>query len=308
MTRRYLGRACAPPPPRPTQYSGSHRPRPTVESPTFRRRKPLRRPRLPLWQELPLLVILAFSLALLVRTFLMQSFFIPSGSMENTLHIRDRVLVNKVVYKFRDPRRGEVIVFRGEDSWVPENQLDRTSGLVTNTVRTVGSLFGFVEPAEKDFIKRVIGVPGDRVGCCDKAGRVTVNGVSLTEPYVFDNNPSVERAFGPITVPAGRLFVMGDHRGRSKDSRAYVGDEWRGTIAIDNVLGRAFVRMWPISHWGSLSTPPTFTHVPTRPSRGPPSTPQNALMGGMFVIVGRQSLVISRFGGNRCSKWVCRPQ
>ncbi|NUS74089.1 MAG: signal peptidase I [Corynebacteriales bacterium] len=298
MTRS-RGRASVPPPPRPAHYSGSHRG-------THSGRR-IRRPELPLWQELPLLVILAFALALLVRTFFVQSFFIPSGSMEKTLQIRDRVLVNKVVYKFRAPARGEVVVFRGEDSWAPEINVNEDSGLLTKSVRAVGNLFGLGKPTEKDFIKRVIGTPGDTVECCDDQGQVMVNGSSLSERYIFDNNPVSERSFGPITVPAGRLFVMGDHRGRSKDSRAYMGDRWRGTIPIKNVLGRAFVKMWPINHWGSLDVPGTFAQV-----RHSPQTlaggPQQVLLGAALFAVRRFPTVTDRFGGNRRSKWVCRPK
>jgi signal peptidase I len=225
----------------------------------------------PLWQELPLLVIIAFSLALVIKTFLLQAFFIPSGSMENTLLIRDRVLVNKVVYQFREPQRGEVIVFRGTDSWAPETDVQRPDGFVANASRQLSSLVGFGTPDEKDFIKRVIGVPGDQVQCCDPQGRILVNGKPMDEPYVFDNNPIDQRAFGPITVPPGRLFMMGDHRGNSQDSRAYIGDEFKGTVPIDEVIGRAFVKVWPVSSWDDLPVPEGFDTVPAARAIGPPA-------------------------------------
>ena len=124
---------------------------------------------MPLWQELPLLLVVAFCLAVLIRTFLVQAFFIPSGSMEQTLLVGDRVLVNKVVYDVRTPERGEVVVFRGTDKWAPENpEATGARGLVLAGIgRTIGDLVGVSRPGEKDFIKRVIGLPGDRVACCD---------------------------------------------------------------------------------------------------------------------------------------------
>ncbi len=226
---------------------------------------------MPLWQELPLLVIIAFSLALVIKTFLLQAFFIPSGSMENTLKVDDRVLVNKVVYEFRDPQRGEVIVFRGTDSWAPETEIQAPQGFLANTGQTLGSLVGLGQPGEKDFIKRVIGVPGDVVQCCDPQGRVLVNGRAMDEDgYVFDNNPIDQRAFGPITVPQGRLFMMGDHRGNSQDSRAYIGDEFKGTVPIDEVIGRAFVTVWPVPRWSDLPVPGSFDGVPAARAIGPP--------------------------------------
>ncbi len=213
---------------------------------------------MPLWQELPLLLIVAFCLAVLVRTFLVQAFFIPSGSMEQTLLVGDRVLVNKVVYDVRQPERGEVVVFRGTDNWAPENQIDNNVGFFAKLGRTVGDLVGVSQPGEKDFIKRVIGLPGDVVACCDPRGRVTVNGYPLDEPYVTEDSPldvppnakeCHSRRFGPINVEQGQMFVMGDHRLVSQDARC------QGQVPIENVIGRAFVIVWPSSRWGGLGGP-----------------------------------------------------
>ena len=124
-----------------------------------------KRKNMPLWQELPLLLIVAFCLAVLIRTFLVQAFYIPSGSMEETLLVGDRVLVNKILYDVREPARGEVVVFKGPDNWAPENQRDMDAGFFAELGRTVGDLIGFSQPGEKDFIKRVIGVPGDHITC-----------------------------------------------------------------------------------------------------------------------------------------------
>jgi signal peptidase I len=241
---------------------------------TWRSKVRRKRKNMPLWQELPLLLIVAFCLAVLIRTFLVQAFFIPSGSMEETLLVGDRVLVNKVLYDVREPERGEVVVFTGPDTWAPENQVDQNAGFFAELGRTVGDLVGFSQPGEKDFIKRVIGLPGDTVACCDVDGRVTVNGYPLDESaYLYDNSPldaapnpkqCTARRFGPIKVQAGQMFVMGDHRGVSQDSRC------QGQVPIDNVIGRAFVILWPSSRWSWLPVPDTFKNVPKPAALAPP--------------------------------------
>lgn len=222
-------------------------------------RTAIRRKEMPLWQELPLLLVVAFCLAVLIRTFLVQAFFIPSGSMENTLLVKDRVLVNKVVYDMRDPLRGEIVVFRGTDNWAEEAPAEPVSNAFGAKLgRTIGDLVGVSRPGEKDFIKRVIGLPGDKVACCDAKGRITVNGESMDEPYVEDNsdlaappNPTqcTSRRFATVTVPAGQMFVMGDHRAVSQDARC------QGPVPITNVIGRAFVIVWPSSRFTELNVP-----------------------------------------------------
>jgi len=203
------------------------------------------KPRTAFWKELPILLGVAVLVAVLVRAFVLQTFFIPSESMEHTLNIDDRVLVNKLVYDFRDPHRGEIIVFESPLTWRSD-------------------------PAEEDFIKRVIGTPGDHVVCCDSQDRITVNGKALDEPYLYrdlngDQDKPSQDSFD-IVVPAGRLWVMGDHRSRSGDSREqYVhhGDDvTRATIPIDAVVGRAFVLFWPFSRGDWLTVPETFDQIP----------------------------------------------
>lgn len=195
------------------------------------------------WRELPILLGVAILVALLVRTFLLQTFFIPSPSMENTLLVDDRVLVNKLVYDFRSPERGEIVVFRAPTQW---------SG----------------NPAGEDYIKRVIGVGGDRVQCCDGQGRLIINGTSLNEPYIFDasgrRDPVADEKFD-IVVPAGRLWMMGDHRSESGDSL----EHWERTSDIDQatvpesaVVGRAFTIFWPLDRADWLSVPASFEAVP----------------------------------------------
>jgi signal peptidase I len=199
------------------------------------------------WRELPILVVVAFVVALLVRVFVLQTFYIPSESMEHTLDINDRVLVNKVVYDFRTPHRGEIVVFKSPDSWRSD-------------------------PAEIDFIKRVIATGGDHVVCCDDRHRLVVNGHALNEPYLFhDADGSADMASDEpfdVTVPKGRLWVMGDHRSHSGDSREQFlrsRDPKAATIPDDAVVGRAFVVFWPVSRWKWLTVPSTFDGVPDPP-------------------------------------------
>jgi signal peptidase I len=204
------------------------------------------------------LVIVALGLALLIKTFLVQAFFIPSDSMQNTLQIGDRVLVNKLSARFGEVNRGEVIVFRDPGGWLPEAVPDQPANPVLGAVKDVLVFVGLVPSAsEKDLIKRVIGVAGDHVVCCDGKGRITVNEVPLDEPYVFPGNPASDRRFD-VTVPPGRLWVMGDHRALSADSRVHVGAPGGGTVPEDNVLGRAFVIVWPQDRWGTIPVPATF--------------------------------------------------
>ena len=239
----------------------------TAESTTADVRRPQRRRRHrgSFLRELPVLLIIAFGLAVLIKTFLVQAFFIPSGSMERTLHgctgcSGDRVLVNKLTYRFREPRPGDIVVFRGGESWAPEVQYSQPTNPVQRLLRAVGSAIGVAPPGEKDFIKRVIAVGGETVQCCDARGRVSVDGRALTEPYVYNSDPqSRPTPFGPITVPKGRLWVMGDHRDQSADSRAHIADADQGTVAVHDVIGKAFVIVWPPSRWATLGSPATFS-------------------------------------------------
>ncbi|GHH67706.1 hypothetical protein GCM10017673_15140 [Streptosporangium violaceochromogenes] len=209
------------------------------------------------WRELPVLIVVALVLALIIKSFVIQAFYIPSESMENTLLTNDRVLVNKLVYRVRDIERGDVVVFSGVDSWDGEVRFEEPSNPVAAFFRWVGTAFGVV-PGEKDYIKRVIGVPGDTVKCCDAQGRITVNGVPLDErSYLHPGDVPAKDPF-EVTVPPGRLWVMGDHRSVSLDSRSHMGDPGGGTIPIDKVIGRAFVIVWPFSRAEVIPIPGTF--------------------------------------------------
>ena len=198
-------------------------------------------------RELPVLLLLALGMALVIKVFLVQAFFIPSGSMETTLHgcpgcTGDRVLVNKVVYDLRSPHRGEDVVFDG------------------------AGVFDALGAPRTDYVKRVIAVERDVVACCDDghlaiipAGS-TVAVVLDESGYVFeDGSPCGQgKEFGPVTVPAGRLWVMGDHRSESADSRCHTGSAGGGTVAVDHVIGKAFVIVYPLPRIGLLRTPTSF--------------------------------------------------
>ncbi len=199
---------------------------------------------------------MALILTLIIKTYFIQAFFIPSGSMQNTLAISDRVLVNKIVYDTRSIHRGDIVVFSGDGSWNPSTP-PPSSNFFAKFGESVASMFGFAKN-QNDYIKRVIGVPGDHVACCDAQGRVTVNGVPLNEKsYLYPGNPPSEQRFS-ITVPAGSLWVMGDHRDVSWDSRGHRYYPGGGSVPESAVVGRAFVVIWPLSQWTILSIPSTF--------------------------------------------------
>ena len=223
-------------------------------------------------RELPLLLVIALVIAIVIKTFVVQVFVIPSGSMQDTLDRGDKIVVNKLVYHFRAIQPGDVVVFDGTGSWDPVQPASAlTPGLATRiyddtlrkVVDAVGGLFG--SPLDQtDYVKRVIGVPGDHVVCCNARGLITVNGVALDErSYLFPGNrpastPAGEPGRFSITVPAGYLWVLGDHRAISDDSRGHQADPGNGMVPEDKVIGRAFVIAWPPSRWRILPIPPTF--------------------------------------------------
>ncbi|MEV0265350.1 signal peptidase I [Streptomyces sp. NPDC050617] len=198
-------------------------------------------------------------LLLVVSGFVVQPFLIPSGSMENTLHVGDRVLVNKLAYRFGDePRRGDVVVFDGTDSFLQDAPSENA---VAGLVRRVGSAVGLMEPAGTDYIKRVVGIGGDHVTCCDKRGRLMVNGRPVTEDYLYPGNVPSRVSFD-VVVPDGKLWVMGDHRDDSRDSRDHLGEPGGGTVPVDRVIGRADWIGWPFGRITSLKRPGGFADVP----------------------------------------------
>jgi signal peptidase I len=183
--------------------------------------------------------------------------------MERTLHgcdgcRGDRVMVNKLAYHFHDIRRGDIVVFNGKDNYGVRPTITTTGGNpVSRGLHRIADWVGLA-PEGTDYIKRVIGLPGDTVACCDAQGRVTVNGHALVESYVFIDQPGYSMTFKQVVVPKGHVFVMGDHRNDSYDSRA----PDVGPIPTDDVIGRAFVTIWPPSRWRWLSRPSTFSNWP----------------------------------------------
>ena len=204
-----------------------------------------------LLRELPLLVILALLVSRLINSFLVQFFYIPSGSMENTLQIKDRVAVNRIPFIGNDISRGDVIVFRDPAGWLPEaSYVD--GNRVTNAIRDGLVLVGIVpNPAKQYLVKRVIGVAGDNVVAKDQV--LTINGKPTNEPYIFAGNTPSDTDFN-ITVPEGKVWVMGDHRGASGDSRVHQDDVNNGMVPVEKITGRVVATIWPLSQIGFISS------------------------------------------------------
>lgn len=245
--------------------------------------------------EMVVLFAVALTIALLIKTFVVQPFYIPSASMENTLLVGDKVLVNKLVYHLRPIDRGDIVVFNGEGSWDPPVAQSATHHNVVVRVyddtigallHSIAGLFG-TSPGQTDYIKRVIGVPGDHVKCCNGQGQITVNGVPLSEKsYIFPGARPSQDPFN-VVVPPGRIWVMGDNRAESADSRLHdcrYSDPERtcypfdrnGTVPENKVIGRAFLIVWPPRRFRVLPIPSTFEQARLLQSagRGSPVTRQ----------------------------------
>ena len=248
------------PPIGPAQPDASASPGPVHPGAT-RPRRP--RSRFAAWlKETVVIVVSALILSLLIKTFLVQAFFIPTGSMEDTLLVGDRVLVTKLAPGPLDLHRGDVVVFKDPGGWLAEQivepQSPWRSGL-TAALTFVGLL---PQDAGEHLIKRVVGLPGDSVECCTDQGLVSVNGVPLTEPYLGPGVVPSEMEFS-VVVPEGWLWVMGDNRQNSRDSRYKQGDPGGGSIPEQNVVGVAFATVWPADRWSVLRNPgATFADVP----------------------------------------------
>ncbi len=244
--------------------------------------EPRGRRQLPLWLESILLLGLALALAVLIKALLVQAFYIPSESMEPGLVRNDRILVQKVSYWFGGtPRRGDVVVFKDPGGWLPAEDVVGPASRVTSLMAKVG-----LYPSGGHLVKRVIGVAGDTIHCCDDKGRIEVNGVPLDEKaYARKGSGS---CFGPMIpscdwdagpVPKGTIFVMGDNRSDSADSSYHLrgpgnrsGDAY---VPVDLVVGKVMVVLWPHDHFRLLHRPDDFTDVPDAkahpPSRHPAS-------------------------------------
>lgn len=246
-----------------------------------RRLKPVK-----LWREIPLLLVIALLLALGIKTFAVQAFFIPSQSMQNTIMPGDRVLVNKLSPWFgSQPQRGQVVVFHDPGGWLENTAATPSSNPLVRGVKNVFTFVGLLPSSdEHDLIKRVIGTAGDEVKCCDPRGRITVNGVPLEESAYLYPGAAPSTIVFDRKVPEGRIWVMGDNRGDSADSRYHMTDALGGTVPISDVVGHAFVLIWPPSRAGALGVPATFHQEGLTVAPSAPSQPAAAALGGALPL------------------------
>ena len=216
-----------------------------------RRRKAAAQPALPAWAETALLVATALVVALLIKTFFLQAFYIPSGSMRETLRVNDRILVEKVSYWSGDVHRGDVVVFDDPANWLSEEDGVTPDGTLSKTLAAVG-----LYPTSGHLVKRVVGVGGDTVACA--RGEVEVNGTALDEGTYVTLPTKACSGHWTVEIPADHLWVMGDNRDHSADSRVHTGDPGGGYIPVDDVVGKVFVVVWPWSRWQIVHRPGTF--------------------------------------------------
>lgn len=216
-------------------------------------RKP--RKKRPFWVEVPILIVMALALTFVIQTFVARVFVIPSESMEHTLHgcagcTGDRVLVDKIIYRFRDPSPGDVVVFERPATWDQTGPSHRSSNVVISWFEDIGAQFGMVEPSEDDVVKRVIAVEGQTVECCDAQNRVLVDGKPLSEPYrSMPDAEAKQDPFEKIIVRADTVMVMGDNRNNSRDSRSQGGGGENGFVPVENIIGKARAIILPPSRW-----------------------------------------------------------
>lgn len=210
---------------------------------------------MPWWQETLIMVLCALALAVVMKTFFIQAFYIPSESMEPAMIKNDKLLVEKVTSWWGDVERGDIIVFRDPGNWLDPSETSHADNFLEQGLATIG-LF----PTGGHLIKRVIGVGGDEVICCDDSGRTMVNGTAVTEPYVANQDANAQVEFH-VEVPAGYVWVQGDNRGHSADSRAHMGEPGGGFIAEDLIVGRAWLRMWPMSRFGVIDGTDAFEGI-----------------------------------------------
>ena len=214
-----------------------------------------------LLREIPILVIVSLLISIIIKAFLIQAFYIPSGSMQTTLEINDRVIVNKLGNFFTDVKRGDVVVFRDPGGWLPppfQEQRSAPLQALRNGLVFVGLA---PDPAKQHLIKRVIGVGGDRIVCCDQTGALVINGKAVKEKYIYEGNKPSEMTFD-VTVPKGYIWAMGDHRAASEDSRYHQEDATKGMVPLNKVVGRAFLIIWPVRHLSLLPRPEALTSIP----------------------------------------------
>jgi signal peptidase I len=206
-----------------------------------------------LLRELPILVVVALAVSLVIKSFLVQFFYIPSGSMENTLQINDRVAVNKIPFISKSINRGDVVVFRDPDNWLPEPYTSDGNKYLAKIKEGFVAVGVLPNPAKQYLVKRVIGVAGDKVECCAKNKKLMINGVEIDEPYIFAGNTPSDTKFN-VTVPEGKVWVMGDHRGASADSRFHQDDINQGMVPTSKVTGRVIGIIWPLKNFGTVGS------------------------------------------------------
>lgn len=198
-------------------------------------------------QEFPVLLVVALVVSLFIKTFVVQFFFIPSGSMENTLQIDDRVAVNRIPFISNNIKRGDVVVFRDPDNWLPAADVSDSPYVIAKLKAGLVAVGVLPNPAKQYLVKRVVGVAGDHVVCCTNTGKITVNGKEMIEPYIFAGNVPSDMNFD-VTVPKDKIWVMGDHRGASADSRYHQDDINKGFVPVSRVTGRVLAVIWPIKN------------------------------------------------------------
>ena len=220
-------------------------------------RRGQRRQQLPLWPARGLLLGIALVLAIVIKAFLMQAFYIPSASMNDTLVENDRILVQKVSYwGGGSPHRGDIVVFSDPNGWLDPAESQAPGSPVARGLE----LFGLY-PTGGHLVKRVIGVGGDEVKCCDPQGRITVNGVPLNEKSYLARGEKPSMINFDVKVEPGYIWVQGDNRSNSADSRVHLGDPGGGQVPADDVVGKVFAVVWPFGHAQVLHTPATFDSV-----------------------------------------------
>jgi signal peptidase I len=233
------------------------------------------RPHIPVWQETLILLVIAVVLAVVIKAFFVQAFYIPSESMEPGLVKDDRILTQKVSYWGGEPQRGDVVVFEDPGDWLGENDTAAPGNPVSSFLATIGLM-----PTGGHLVKRVIGVPGDTITCCDKQGRLAVNGQTIDENgYARPGKNGQRQCYGPMTgncdwtsgpVPEGHVFVMGDNRGHSADSTVHLCTDGetdcvpgREFVSDDLIVGKVFALVWPLAHFGGVTgVGDTFAQVP----------------------------------------------
>lgn len=199
------------------------------------------------FQEFPVLIVVALLVSLFIKTFLVQFFYIPSGSMENTLQVDDRVAVNRIPFISNNIERGDVVVFRDPDNWLPAADISESPFVIAKLKAGLVAVGVLPNPAKQYLVKRVVGVAGDHVICCNTDGKITVNGEVMNEPYIFAGNVPSDMNFD-VTVPKNKVWVMGDHRGASADSRYHQDDINKGFVPVTRITGRVIAVIWPLKN------------------------------------------------------------